>query len=679
VSNQKYHILLLTEAIETYYLINNYLKKINKITDKYNLEYLSNFSQWSKYANKQQYAIYLVEDRYFSSLEKQSELRNIPIIVLSKTYEDGLKSIQAGAKDYWHLQKLNLSEIERSLRLILDNNDKSLSLKNKKNIAFYEDFFNDCIDGLFSINILADGTLIYGQVNSTYARIIGFPQEKIIGQKIIEIISTSEVRKYQDCLSSQRTISYEHTVRLPGGYQIWLIVLVPVKNKRGTVFQLRGSARDITKEKQANNQQIRHARYRNLLRYIALKIRQSLNINNIIATTVTELQKTLHADRVIILKFLANGMGKVIEESVNPNFSSMLEKVISEQDYAEILSYHYEEGSFSAWSDIKIAKIDPVYQNFFRQYQIRANLIIPIFRRSVIHHQNNLVANPIVRLWGLLSVQQCSQSRKWTKDEIELLQQLVEQLNVALSQAELLESEVKQRQELARSNTELEQFAYIASHDLQAPLQTISNYAQLIEHRYRERLDEKADKYINYIVSAVERMKTQINDLLEYSKVNRQQNTFRETDFRLVVEEAIANLQSEIELNQAEITYSDDLPILIVDRSQFAILFQNLISNSLKYRRAITPKINIDVTNQNHAWQFSVRDNGIGIAEKHQTRIFQIFQRLHSQDEYPGTGIGLAICQKIVQRHGGNIWVESIPDRGTTFYFTIPNQTNLNI
>jgi PAS domain S-box-containing protein len=678
VPNKKYHILLLIEFVETYYLINNYLKEINKITDKYNLEYLSIYSQWNQYANKQQYAIYLVEDRYFSFIKKQNKANNIPIIVLSKTYKSGLKSIQSGAKDYWHLQKLNLSEIERSLRLILDDN-KTLSLKNQKNIAFYEDFFNDSIDGLFSINILADGTLIYGQVNSTYAKTLGFPKEKIIGQEIIEIISTSEVKKYQDCLSSQRTISYEHTVKLPGSFQTWLIVLVPVKNKRGTVFQLRGSARDITKEKQVNTQQIRHARYRNLLRSIALKIRQSLNINNIIATTVTELQKTLHADRVIILKFLANGKGKVIEESVTPNFPSMLEKVISEQDYAEILSYHYEEGSFSAWSDIEIAKIDPVYQNFFRQYKIRASLIIPIFRRSVIHHQNNFIFNPIVRLWGLLCVQQCSQPRKWTKDEIELLQQLVEQLNVALSQAELLESEVKQRQELARSNTELEQFAYVASHDLQAPLQTISNYAQLIEHRYRERLDEKADKYIDYIVSAVERMKTQINDLLEYSKVNRQQNTFRETDFRLVVEEAIANLQSEIELNQAEITCSDYLPTLIVDRSQFAILFQNLISNSLKYRRAIIPRIEIDVTHQNHAWQFSVRDNGIGIAEKHQTRIFQIFQRLHSQDEYPGTGIGLAICQKIVQRHGGNIWVESIPDRGTTFYFTIPNQTNLNI
>lgn len=698
MEKKNYHILLLTDSCDTYNLINQCFKKLPTLNEQYKLEYLSDFGQWQKFYQQQDYLIYLIDYKYFYLIKKNQDIINSCLITLCKNNEIGLQTIQDGAKDYWNVQQLNLYTIERSLRLLLTQFYPDNSFKSQKKLAFYEDFFYNCIDGLFSINVLADGSLVYGKVNTTYARIIGISQEQIAGKKVTDIIPALEERKYRDCLFSQRTISYEHTVVISGQFQTWLIVLVPIKNKRGTIFQLRGNARNITKKKQAITQQIRHARYRNLLRSIALKIRQSLNIKNIITTTVTELQKMLHADRVIILKILANGLGKVIEESVTPNFPSMLDHLISDRDYAEILSYHYEEGSFSAWEDIEIAEIDPVYQNFFRQYQIRANLIIPIFRRSVISHHrmpsstpektydqqgtndhNHLVANSVTRLWGLLCVQQCSEPRKWTKDEIELLQQLVEQLNVALSQAELLESEVKQRQELARSNAELEQFAYVASHDLQAPLQTIANYAQLLEHRYRERLDESADKYINYIVSAVERMKTQIDDLLEYSRVNRQQNTFRETDFRYVVEQAIANLQLEIELNQAKITYSEHLPTLIVDHSQFVTLFQNLISNSLKYRREITPEIKIDITQQNNLWQFSLQDNGMGIAEKHQTRIFQIFQRLHTQDEYPGTGIGLAVCQKIVQRHGGTIWIESTLDQGTTFYFTIPNQTNFHL
>lgn len=250
--------------------------------------------------------------------------------------------------------------------------------------------------------------------------------------------------------------------------------------------------------------------------------------------------------------------------------------------------------------------------------------------------------------------------------------QLGGQLNIALSQAELLESEIKQRQELARSNAELEQFAYLASHDLQAPLQTISNYAQLLERRYCGQLDEKANKFIKYIVDAAQRMRTQINDLLEYSRFDRQRSTFRHTDCNLVVEQAIANLRSEIEKNEAVITCQDNLPTLIGDSSQLVVLFQNLIGNSIKYRSRSQPVIKITAIARENCWQFSVTDNGIGIEPKYRQRIFQIFQRLHTQEEYPGNGMGLAICQKIVERHGGTIWVDSQLNCGATFYFTLP-------
>ena len=229
---------------------------------------------------------------------------------------------------------------------------------------------------------------------------------------------------------------------------------------------------------------------------------------------------------------------------------------------------------------------------------------------------------------------------------------------------------LKSNQELARSNAELEQFAYVASHDLQAPLATIASYAQLLEKRYKDQLDSKASKFIDNIVHGCTRMQTLIDDLLEYSRVGRSRKPFQLTDCNHAVEQALANLQGAIRETQAVITYSE-LPAVMGDISQLVQLFQNLVGNSIKYRHDAPPVVHITACKQEKDWLFSVSDNGIGIATQHQARIFQIFQRLHTQKEYSGTGIGLAICQKIVERHGGYIWVESQPGQGSTFYFTV--------
>lgn len=229
---------------------------------------------------------------------------------------------------------------------------------------------------------------------------------------------------------------------------------------------------------------------------------------------------------------------------------------------------------------------------------------------------------------------------------------------------------LKSNQELARSNAELEQFAYVASHDLQAPLATIASYAQLLEKRYKDQLDSKASKFIDNIVHGCTRMQTLIDDLLEYSRVGRSRKPFQLTDCNHAVEQALANLQGAIRETQAVVTYSE-LPAVMGDISQLVQLFQNLVGNSIKYRHDAPPMVHITACKQEKDWLFSVSDNGIGIATQHQARIFQIFQRLHTQKEYSGTGIGLAICQKIVERHGGYIWVESKSDQGSTFYFTV--------
>ncbi|MDJ0687598.1 MAG: PAS domain S-box protein [Xenococcaceae cyanobacterium MO_188.B32] len=544
----------------------------------------------------------------------------------------------------------------------------------KASKALSAQFFHHSVDGIFLIDRLPDGRLIYKANNPAYAKLIGKTAREIECKTIAEVfpaeIAPFVEQKCRFCLATKKPLDFLLTLELQGKTRYWRIYLVPIENYSGHYLRLQGSVKDITEEKQALDRQ---TRYRHLLRSITFKTSQSLDIQEILQTTVGELQKTFNADRVLLLQFLPDGSAKVIKESVESGFPSILEEVITDQYCRDVWPDKYSEGYAYLCEDTNNAELSSCHRAFLEKYQIKADLVLPISR--YLPHKNSTVkkASQISNsLWGLLCVQQCSQSRQWTQDEIELLQHLVGQLTIALSQAELLESEITQRKELARSNAELEQFAYIASHDLQAPLQTVTNYVQLLQRRYQDRLDASGEKFIHYITDGVNRMRTQINDLLEYSRVGRQRSTFRTTDCNLVLEQAIANLRSEIDKHQAVVTYCSNLPTLIADSSQLVVLFQNLISNAIKYHSQAIPSIKINAERQGDYWQFSVNDNGIGIAPQYKQRIFQIFQRLHTREEYPGTGIGLAICQKIVERHGGQIEVNSQLNKGSTFYFTIP-------
>ena len=244
------------------------------------------------------------------------------------------------------------------------------------------------------------------------------------------------------------------------------------------------------------------------------------------------------------------------------------------------------------------------------------------------------------------------------------------------------EALAQKTRELIRSNKELEEFAYVASHDLQEPLRMIASYTQLIARRYQGALDAEADEFIKYAVDGATRMQVLINDLLAYSRVGTHGKSFELTDCSEVVARVLENLKIAIDESRAAVR-SSSLPTIMADATQLTQLFQNLISNAIKFRAGQPPEIQIDADRTQdpqaparQGWRFSVRDNGIGIEQKYFDRIFVIFQRLHGRDEYPGTGIGLAICKKIVERHGGRIWLESEPGKGTTFYFTIPEGGN---
>ena len=226
-------------------------------------------------------------------------------------------------------------------------------------------------------------------------------------------------------------------------------------------------------------------------------------------------------------------------------------------------------------------------------------------------------------------------------------------------------------EELARSNKDLEQFAYVASHDLQEPLRMVTNYVQLLARRYKGKLDSNADEFIGFAVDGAIRMWKLINDLLTYSRVGMLGKELEPTDCEMVLNQSLNNLKVAIEEKGAVVTH-DPLPTVIGDNLQLGQLFQNLIGNAIKFRGNEPPHVHVSASRNGNGWTFSVRDNGIGIAPEYAERIFIIFQRLHSREEYPGTGIGLAVCKKIVERHGGRIWVESEVGKGATFCFTLP-------
>ena len=233
-------------------------------------------------------------------------------------------------------------------------------------------------------------------------------------------------------------------------------------------------------------------------------------------------------------------------------------------------------------------------------------------------------------------------------------------------------TEVKRAErELQRSNADLQQFAYVASHDLQEPLRMVSSYLGLLESRSREGLDDSSKEYLDFAMDGAKSMQGMIDDLLSYSRVDTRGKGFTTVDMNQVLSCALKNLRTSIEKSGTSVT-SSELPMVTADRSQIALVLQNLLSNAIKYRGKETPRIHVAAQGKGKEWVFSVQDNGIGIDPKYKDRLFKMFQRLHTRDEYEGTGMGLAIARRIVERHGGRIWVESEPGRGSTFYFTIP-------
>jgi light-regulated signal transduction histidine kinase (bacteriophytochrome) len=312
---------------------------------------------------------------------------------------------------------------------------------------------------------------------------------------------------------------------------------------------------------------------------------------------------------------------------------------------------------------------------FMQQFNIKAKLVVPIVFNE--------------ELWGLLIAHQCANTREWSSFEIELLQQLANQIGIALDQAQLLEQETRQRQELIRSNEELQQFAYIASHDLQEPLRKIQAFGDRLETKYQDVLNEQGRDYIGRMQNAAGRMQVLINDLLILSRVTTKTTSLVPVNLTQVALEVVSDLEVRIQQTGGLVEVGE-LPTINAAPLQMRQLLQNLIGNALKFHRESEPpvvKIYSQLLKREEQqptgihpvadfYQIFVEDNGVGFDEKYLDRIFNVFQRLHSRSEYEGSGMGLAICRKIVEHHGGSITAKSTLGQGATFIVTLPIEQN---
>lgn len=554
----------------------------------------------------------------------------------------------------------------------------------KASEALYSSIFNDSTDGIFLIDIKPDQQLVYETVNISYRQMLGLEKEEIAQKTLRQVLPPHLARLLErhcyTCLKNKQLTSYEYSIRTG---KIHYITLIPIRNSQGKIVKLQGCTRDITEEREAIAQQIRQTRYRHLLRSVTLKTRQSFNVESILQTTVQELQTILQADRVVYLSFSSGQNCQILAEATafpipHKIDANLIHQIWQKQAYfdKDVYIQLADKQKSSAIQSHLILPILPHWlkDSFSPEPLAEKKLVSQKQSERFPQQLKNKPRVNLRQIWGLLSIQQYNYPRQWTEDEIESLQQLTEQISIAIYQQKLIKQEIKQKEELSRSNAELEQFAYIASHDLQAPLQLITSYAQLIQRRYQGKLDEKGDKFINHIINSSKQMQTQIKDLLSYSRLGKSNKPWELVDFNLLVKQAIENLSVDLEKKKATVDIPHQLPQTKADFSQMLLLFQNLIANGIKYNQSESPRVTIEAKREAKHWLFTIEDNGIGINPKYKARIFQIFQRLHTEDEYPGTGIGLALCHRIVSLHQGKIWFESQEDQGAKFYFTLPTQ-----
>lgn len=419
---------------------------------------------------------------------------------------------------------------------------------------------------------------------------------------------------------------------------------------------------------------------------IITRLRETLDLETIFRATATEVRQLLGADRVGMFRFyLDSGFddGEFVSEDVDPEFTSAIAQKVHDHCFGDQFAIHYQEGRVQNVADIDNAGLSDCHRDILAQFQVRANLVVPLLQGR--------------HLWGLLCIHQCRAPRQWADEEIEFVRQIAERLGVALQHAELLaelRSEIQERQqaeqrarelnqglrqaivELKAVNKELEAFSYSVSHDLRAPLRSIDGFSQALLEDCLEQLDESGQSYLMRIRAASQRMGQLIDDLLTLSRVTRSDISKESVDLSKLANRICNRLQQAHPEREVEFAIQNGL-VACGDLRLLKVVLDNLLNNAWKFTsKQVQTRIEFGsmFDRENSIPVYFVRDDGVGFDMAFVNKLFQPFQRLHGIREYPGNGIGLATVQRIVHRHGGRVWAEAALDRGATFYFTLAEE-----
>jgi len=442
---------------------------------------------------------------------------------------------------------------------------------------------------------------------------------------------------------------YEDIVQLKGkdgNYRWFLTRVTPIKDEQGELIRWFGTNTDVTDYKIAEEK----------IQQQADLISQSFDAL-IVGQLNGGIESWNQGAEELYGYTESEAVGKPIYELLNTCFSMPWSKISEKIENGGMWEGEVKHRTKNGETVIVSSRIQNIIRNDGSTKLLETNRDITESKRAEEH---------VLKL--LEEEQQLTEELSATNEELQATSEELQSSNEELIRVQNNLREMINK--LKISNRELEQFAYVASHDLQEPLRMVSSFTQLLERRYKKQLDDDADDYIGFVVEGAKRMKQLIDDLLAFSRLNTDAREFEPILMEVALDDVLMNLKAAIKENNAEITH-DKLPIINGDPIQINQILQNLIGNSIKFHGDKPPRIHISAQELENEWLFTIKDNSIGIDLRHQQQIFSIFKRLHTREEYPGTGIGLSICKRIVERHGGHIWLESEPGKGSTFYFTI--------
>ncbi|HEY9785863.1 MAG TPA: ATP-binding protein [Candidatus Obscuribacterales bacterium] len=595
----------------------------------------------------------------------------VPIIVLTSTEDEQVVSeaLQEGAQDYLIKGQLDSHLLIRSIRYSMER------VKSQEALRESEERMRVLIEGVqdYAIFLLdRDGRVVTW--NSGAEKITGYSAEEIIGKHLSHFYTPADVQKGTPDLGLHQAVlrgRYEEEGwRLrKDGSRFWAnVVNTPLYDTQGRLRGFARVARDMTEQRAAEEtlrQKIALQQKTDLvevLQAVTVSINRAGSIEDAVSTCLKAISSrtrwTIGCGNIVTGEAHAECLVTKVwyfqdEKSVHADDSVLQERLVSGVGLA---GQAWASGK-PVWIGDLSSEPSAVNQWLCEHKGIKSGLAIPVWEGT-----------KLLAIMELFS----PENEKPDQPFFELMANIGKQLSVVIERKELEQMLISQMQELAHSNAELQEFAKVAAHDLQEPLRSVRGFVELLMRRYKGQLDEDADRFLGFIYDAVQRMEQLIQGVLEHSRIRTEGRPFQKIDLNEVFKEVVSNLQVAIDQTNASVT-SDELPTVVADPLQMVQLMQNLVSNGIKFRFADKPPIiHISARRQEGDWVFSVRDNGLGIEERYLKKIFGMFSRLHSKADYPGTGIGLAICKKIVEYHGGTIWVHSELGKGSTFCFTLP-------